>query len=157
MNIDTLTIRRLYNEDSLNRAIFDHLASRVNNQKETKIDRIEYYLNEEGHDATHAQVVGFFKALEKLECGRYVTGRHGWKSRFAWDVSLTDLGKLAVGETDQIFEPTEEESQIEEEAYYLDHAFVLRPEERIEISLPNDFTQEEAKRLSQFILALPFE
>ena len=157
MNIQVQAIRRLYSENSINQAIFDHLASRVNNQKETKIDRIEYYLNEEGHEATHGQVVRFFKRLEELECGRYVIGRRGGKSRFAWSVSLTDLGKLAVGETDEVSEPSEEEVQIEDDAYYIDHIFVLRPEERIEISLPTDFTQDEAKRLSQFILTLPFE
>jgi hypothetical protein len=39
----------------------------------------------------------------------------------------------------------------------ISHRFVLRPDFRVDVDLPADMTQAEARRLAAFITSLPFE
>jgi hypothetical protein len=156
MTISASSIQNLYSEAEINRWIFDHFSTRTNNQRETKLDRIEHLLTEEGYEFNHGQVIHFFKRLEELDCGKYIIGRRGGRSRFAWSVNMLDVTRIAVGESESIEETDVEEDYVEDQDY-IDHHFNLRPDERVEISLPADLTNEESKRLSQFILALPFD
>ena len=155
MDVDTVKLQNLYKKSEPARLLFDHFAKRTNDASETKVDRILSLMKGEGHDLSRGQVIDVFKELEKLECGRFVTGRHGWPSRFVWTVSLVGVGKVAGGENQQLKTKASGSSEDETPAN-LTHNFHLRPDMQIKLELPSDLTTAEALRLAEFIKALPF-
>jgi hypothetical protein len=92
MDIDREKLRELYDAHDVVAWILDHAAGRKNNQAETKVSRILVILRREGHDASRPAVIQAFRCLEELGCGQFVTGRHGWESRFVWAVEMISLG-----------------------------------------------------------------
>lgn len=117
---------------------------------------METYLIAEGTPLSHADVVSGFRALESVGVGKYVEGRRGWKSRFAFTEPVTAIVKLLDGETMTDSELETLELAASESSDSVHHTFVLRPDFLVAIELPTDVTEFEAKRLSKFIECLPF-
>lgn len=156
--MDTDALRRTYVTNHAVKAICDHLASRDRNQNETKLHRILLHLEQDGVDFSRAEVISAFRALEMADCGKYVEGRHGWKSRFVWSVNSKHLAAVAGGA--DAAEAVEEETETHEGdsgSELVEHTYWLRPDLSVAIELPADLTQREANRLSQFIDSLSFE
>jgi hypothetical protein len=130
-----------------------HCAKRTNNQTETKVDRILAVLQNEGHDIARGDIIEVFRKLADLNCGTFVTERKGWPSRFVWSVSMINAGRAAAGEPPQV----EEAEAGEVSEAMLTHSFHLRPETKVEFSLPIDLTKDEAERLAGFLKTLPIE
>lgn len=107
-------------------------------------------------DLKRSEVIGAFRELEQAGCGTYVEGRHGWPSRFVWDVKSLHVSAAAKGT--QPLEPSPAEDAVTEadEAELIEHSFALRPELTISIELPADFSKTEAGRLAAFVQSLPF-
>jgi hypothetical protein len=156
MQVDTSKIRALYKKDQVARSVFDYFARRTNDATETKVDRILSILKKEGNDLSRGQIIEFFKVLETLGAGKFVTGRRGWPSRFVWDVGLVSLAKIAGGESQEL-QNKAAASLADEEGETLSHIFHLRPDLQIKIELPADLTVSEASRLSDFVKSLPFD
>ena len=140
------------------RAICDHTAERAKNQNETALHRIMHYLEYEGEDYKRSDLIAAFRLLEEAECGRYVEGRHGWKSRFVWAVKSKLVSGAAEGtqsKAELVAPDSPEDDALEEEM--IEHTYILRPDLSISIDLPVDLSRNEAERLAQFIGSLSFE
>ncbi|UQY32644.1 hypothetical protein K8U54_12910 [Pseudomonas fulva] len=154
MHIETL--KQVYRNNDVVRAICDHMALRAKNQYETGRQRIEYWLASDGYDFKRSEVIAAFRSLEQAECGRYVEGRHGWKSRFVWAVQSKLVADAAQGlESKEAVETDTAVEEITDEA--IEHTYVLRPDLTISVELPADLTRSEAQRLAQFVGSLSFD
>lgn len=154
--MDLGKLQNAYQSDEVVSAICDNMAERSKNQNETKLHRIIHHLKEDGYDVKRSGVIAAFRKLEEADCGHYVEGRHGHKSRFVWSVksmlvrdAVTGDASAASVEEDDGFEAYESEM--------LEHTYLLRPDLTVTIELPEDLTRTEAQRLSQFIDSLSFE
>ncbi len=156
VNIEGL--RAIYTQNALARAFLDHAAQRERDRAETPVDRIQTILRDEGADPSRADVVEVFQRLEALGCGKFIIGRRGKLSRFAWSASITDGGRAAVGEQHTVAEmPETTVTATEEATEMLTHSYHLRPDTAVSIALPMDLTPHEAERLAVFIKSLPME
>jgi hypothetical protein len=155
--MDKERLRKIYSENEVVKAICDRMAKFLNNQNETKLHRILSHLEEEGYDVKRSEVIAAFRLLEEVGCGRYVEGRHGSKSRFAWNVKSTLVKDVAQGAQSEKALEEDKESGAELDDELIEHSYVLRQDLTVIIELPTDLTVNEAKRLSQFIASLSFE
>jgi len=166
-------LRDLYNENPVARAFLDHAASRAYNQRETKTDRALAILRPTIPDISRGDIVRLFRELETAGCGRYIVGRHQHPSRFAWDYPMRDIGQIASGDrepdeddetacfatstapdidtTDATARATDEDDP---EDLLRSHAFPLRSDLELTLSLPRDLTRDEAVRLAFFVRSL---
>ena len=103
-------VRTLYTQDQVARQMFDWTASRQKDASETSIDTLMRVLRISRRDA-----VQLARDLERADCGEFIVGRRGSKSRFRWAYSCISLGKTAAGETDDIEEPFDPVSETEDE------------------------------------------
>lgn len=153
MNLDLL--KDAYESNSTVKAICDHMSSRPKNWNETAVHRIMLYLEKDGFDFKRSEVIAAFRQLENSGCGKYVEGRHGWKSRFVWLVKSKHIVGTVEGVESQTYLVEEDDESIDEEM--IEHSYVLRQDMIISIELPADLSRNEAQRLSQFIDSLSFE
>jgi hypothetical protein len=161
-SIDIKRLQTLYAVSEVNKAAFDSFARREKISTETRVERMLQVLYEAGRaDASRKDVVDLFKALEQAHCGEFLIGRRGHSSRFAWSVSLIDVGQAAAGETATVDPLSEAEKAADEPddsaLDHIEHGFVLRPGVKIAFKLPKDLTKVEAGRMADFIRTLPFD
>lgn len=151
--MNTEKLKSAYGASKAVKAICDEMASRGKNQNETKLQRILQLLwAKNGEDLKKSEVISGFRSLEEAGCGKYVEGRHGWPSRFVWEVKSLDVAGAAKGQR-----PLEESTdEAETDLEMIEHSFVLRPDLSISIELPDDLTRHESARLAAFLQALPF-
>ena len=162
MELDLL--KKSYQDNEALKAICDLMSMKSKNQNETGLHRIAFYLKKDGFEFERADLIAALRMLEKVECGKYVEGRHGWKSRFVWSVKSKLVAGTANGTvtTDDLlsddfpdvldwpdFESTD--------SGMIFHSYVLRPDLTILIELPADISRNETQRLSQFVDSLSFE
>jgi len=152
-------LRATYKHSDAVRTICNHMAARERNQNETKLHRIVRHLADDSVDLKRSEIIAAFRALEEADCGKYVEGRHGWKSRFVWAVKSLDVSAAAKGqgtlERDVSSENGSDDS--DDDADLIEHTFVLRPDLPVSIELPTDLTKSEAARLAAFLQVLPFD
>lgn len=151
-------LKQSYQSNIAVKTICDHMADRSKNQNETSLHRILYYFEQDGTDFKRSEVIAAFRLLEDAECGKYVEGRHGWKSRFVWSVKSKLVSGAALGtetRTALVADDAPNEQTADDEM--IEHTYVLRADLAISIELPADLSRNEAQRLSQFIDSLSFE
>jgi hypothetical protein len=154
-DVNVKGLRELYKTDSEAKAMFDHLASRERDRRETTVDRLRWNLNQGGGDPiSRGQIVRLFRQLEELGCGNFIPGRWGHESRFRWSVGLADVGRAASGQSVRMEPPSTAELDAPNDL--LDHRFHLRKDLDVALKLPSDLTSTEAARLAAFIQTLPF-
>lgn len=98
MENNTKLVKRLQSFSDKNaaaKAIFTWLASRDNNSAETTVDRI---YNKMDADIERTDLVDILKEFENMGLGKFISGRRGLKSRFAWSYDLIQVGKAALGQ-----------------------------------------------------------
>lgn len=149
-------LKQTYQTNEAVKAICDHMAARDRNQTETKLRRILRHLTNDGVDLRRSEVIGAFRQLEEAGCGRYVEGRHGWPSRFVWDVKSLAVSAAARGTQPLELSATEDVVDDSDEAELIEHSFALRPDLTISLELPTDLSRTEAARLAAFVQSLPF-
>ena len=86
-------LRLMYDEDEVAHTFLDRAAARTNDVAETSIERIAAMA-----DISRSEAIGLTRHLEEAGCGKLLVGRKGWKTRFRWDYSLPNLGRVAKGE-----------------------------------------------------------
>ncbi|HAD82794.1 MAG: hypothetical protein A2509_07425 [Candidatus Edwardsbacteria bacterium RIFOXYD12_FULL_50_11] len=155
--MDTSKLRTLYQKNEIAHLFFDYIANRKNNASESRIHRIISNIKQGNNDISRSQVIELLKELENIGCGEFVAGRHGWPSRFVWNVGMISVGKIARGESQEAEELPEEIETQEEDIEMIAHAYFLRANMQIEIELPDNLTKSEANRMAEFIKSLPFE
>ena len=153
MNVEKL--KSAYASNKGAKAICDEMASRDRNQNETKLHRMLRILSTDGNnDLKKSEVISGFRSLEEAACGSYVEGRHGWPSRFIWEVKSLEVAAAARGERapdhQGLLDSADDPEMIE-------HSFVLRPDLTVAFELPDDLTKPEAARLAGFLQTLPFD
>ncbi|OOV86158.1 hypothetical protein [Oceanospirillum linum] len=147
-------LQSIYDSSEAVQAICDQMASRERNQNETLLHRMIYHLECDGYDFKKSEVIAAFRSLESAECGKYVEGRRGWKSRFVWAVKSSKIAEVASGEADE--DDIADEPDIDANEM-IEHSYVLRPDLTVTLELPSDLTKSEAYRLSQFVDSLSFD
>lgn len=60
------------------------MATRQRNSSCTTVDRVMFLLEPLLPNVSRALVIGCFRAMEREKYGRYMCGRKGHPSRFAW-------------------------------------------------------------------------
>jgi hypothetical protein len=154
---DVEGLRALYKASGEARAFLDHAARRERDRTETTVERAQAILRESGLETARGEVVDLFQRFEALRCGKFVSGRRGFPSRFAWSVSIVSVGRAAGGEAGAVAEIPETPSTDDEPAETFNHAYHLRANTTVRIELPADLTVHEAERLANFIKTLPME
>jgi hypothetical protein len=147
-------LRELAEADGIARAFFEYAASRERNRTETPVDRILSMVEQNGPEVSRGDLIRVLRRLEELGCGRYVEGRHGYPSRFAWTISIIEVGRAGLGESAPMVPAP---APVQQAAGTLTHLYNLRADFQVEIELPADLTPREAERLSAFIRSLPIE
>lgn len=150
-------LRKLCEADADVAAVCEVLRSYQRGRWETSTTRICVHLMNAGHDLKRSQVTAAFKKLQSLGLGTFVTGRKGWESRFVFAERVTVIARLLAGEEIDVIEHDlkEEDAQVFPE--FIEHSFALRPDFTLNIELPGDLTEFEAKRLAQFFGCLAFQ
>ena len=158
--MDANKLRQEYNQNCALKLLCDRMASRKRNQNETKLLRLLAQIqNDDDSSLKKHELIAAFRVLEDVECGKYIAGRHGWPSRFLWSVKSLDACLAAQGEETDVA-PVEELADTEDDGGdtdLIDHAFNLREDFPVELSLPIDLTTNEAERLALFMKSLPLE
>ena len=131
-------------------------------------------------EVEHGQVVQFFRQLDSAGCGRFIVGRRGYSSRFAWkfdpasvgDAALQrrhDLDSLETEDANAGAQESDERTTAQAAAHNEEEAgvsfagddesmsynFPLRRGVWVTFTLPISLTKIEAERLATFIQALP--
>jgi hypothetical protein len=160
--VDVGALRRHYRQDPGNKALYDYLAERKYSRSAITVDVLAGKTG-----LGRGQVVAFFKRLEELGCGRFVVGRGGHPSRFAWKVALADVGRAAAGQEVEVTNISEEDvggdaavdEDESESGELLEHVYRLRPQADgvVAFKLPADLTDFEAGKLADYIRTLPFK
>lgn len=111
-------VQALYEANPHAKKLFDWTASLKKDASETSLERLMSVL-----DISRKSAVALAQELEKAGCGYFIVGRKGARSRFQWHYSRVSLGKVAVGETEEI-EPVSSNlaTEAEEEAGALSDA-----------------------------------
>ncbi len=93
-------IKNLYRTDTNAQKLFDWMAQRERDATFTTLDRICQLFSISRGDA-----VTLARRLKDANCGDFIVGRRGQKSRFIWFYSCISLGQAASGESTDIAEP----------------------------------------------------
>lgn len=150
-------LRDLYKKNAVARLFLDHAAQRERERAETSVERTQAILTANGHEVSRGDIVDLYQELEKLNFGKFIIGRRGRSSRFAWTVSIVSVGKAAAGEPQVIAAAAEPGVAAAEVSETLAHTYHLRRDTPVTIELPTDLTRQEAERLAAFIKTLPMD
>ena len=124
---DVDALRRLYTDNQVAKAFFDHAARRERDQSETKVDRILVRLRADGHDFRRREIIDLFRKMQDQGLGQFVEGRRGWQSRFVWSTGLTSVGRAAVGEPQTIEHISSEDGVVDGNHRNIDQSDIDRP------------------------------
>lgn len=105
-----------------------------------------------------SEIIATLKQLEALQCGKFIAGRRGRVSRFEWSVDCANLGRAATGENVKV-EYVQKVKLVHAAKVtegYIRHNYQVRPDFRLTVTLPEDLTVSEAKRIGVFLQTLPF-
>src|SRR6266850_193671 len=127
-SIDMDQLRQLYASSPAAKCFLDYFGSRERNASTTKIDRLLLVAQERGQSVGRPEAIEFLRHLEDIGCGRYVEGRRGHPSRFAWDVSLIEVGQAASGNSIKVspLNDDENETAVDSGVAMLPHDYRLR-------------------------------
>ena len=95
-------IRELYRSNQDAQVLFDRLADRERDIRDTSIVNICRTLK-----CTRESAIALARALEKAGCGNFIVGRRGGSSRFSWDWNCISLGQAAKGNIDALLDSDE--------------------------------------------------
>lgn len=152
-------VKDLYSRDSSAKAIFDLFSQRQKDANFNTAERVAY-----SAEVPYSEVVRVFRELAEIGCGRFISGRKGYKTRIEWSYKIRSLAAAAKGDASTVDELDSEDVDAEDEFDLsevdhdlLSHPFQLRADLAIELRLPSDLSSREAERLATFIRSLPFE
>lgn len=157
INISTAKrLQELYKTDSCARAFFDWIDSRTNGARETKARVASDRANWE-----YGEIVELFKEFSKLDVGDYIVGRKGAETRISWNFDVKSIASMAKGESSEVRSvpvdaPRDDDEEDQNPEGFMTHSFALRPDVKVDLSLPLDLSDKEADRLAGWVKSLPF-
>lgn len=138
-------------------------------------------------DIPRKQAINLLRELEGLGYGMFKVGRKGHPSRFEWSIDPEELRKLLDDDDEQQTARASEEASVAPEkpaptrmsfmgqpatveppttparapqptaGTDIQHQYVLRPDYRVSLNLPDDLTPREAEVLGEWVRNLSFE
>jgi hypothetical protein len=143
-------LRDLYQTDEL-ASFFDWASEFKNDVSQTTVSRIQAQIGN-GLGERPKAALDFCKKLEALGCGRLVLGRHGKKSRMEWAYTLRSIGAVARGDTAEL-DPRDTDTEDEESEHpaIIRLEIPLRGNQKASIELPEDISENDVKRLLDWI------
>lgn len=160
-SVDSDLLRASHNENDPARWLFEHLASCERPWVVMKVDRLLQRISERHPSLARSELIGVLRILEMAGCGKFIVGRRSKPSRFEWSVSLVAVGQVAIGEKEVISEDDcisgdfQDDGDDWEGSGLADHSFRVRSDLTIQMKLPGNLTQAEAKRIAAFVRTLP--
>lgn len=145
-------LRSLYQHNEAATSFFDWFNDRGKGSRETKA---RVAADRTGRD--YSEIVELFRSFERLGLGRFLVGRRGAETRFDWEYDVKSLARIAIGEANEPEEVADDATEDDEGEDMLEHAFNLRPNLTVTLSLPENFSGREAERLASWIKSLPFD
>jgi hypothetical protein len=160
----TADLRQMYkDDDDVAKPLFDIFAARKKDVRRMTVRRASYLAS-----ATRGQIINLFRKLAEIGVGEFKMGRRGASTRIEWNFSVRSIGAAAQGKVAElkgIDDNEVDENEVEapdNDAPWSDfdddsieHSFQLRPDTKVSIRLPQDFSTKEAERLAGFIRQLP--
>jgi hypothetical protein len=159
MSISTEVIeplRKLVEDNESVKEYFEFvLDTRIHNRSISKVGRTTNQLQKyyTGENIRRSTVVGIFKNLHDIGCGRYVQGAD---ARFKWDGKMLEIALLACNQ--EISELDEDENNYELNNFIetYTHCYRLRKNFELELDLPCDLNADETRRIGSFVQAFAF-
>ncbi len=146
----TLVMNDKSNNPVDEKEFLDYLAKQEIGTNLTVIDDLMNGLREDSRHLDRGFVISVFRSLEDGGYGTLLLGRRGKQTRFVWNDSNKETLEFSL---EKGGENNERETQ---DVETITHQFVLRPNFKVTIVLPSDFSGEESERFSAFIKSLPF-
>lgn len=147
-------LRQLYATKRGAKAVLDYasqLAS-VSSGATMTLDSLHSGLKgDDGPSVPRRELIKTLRAFAQFGCGRFITGRHGGRSRFIWSIAPMSLA-AALGRT-----ASQRAGQTQADSTLFSHPFRLRPGLNVALNLPHDLTPHEADRLARFVLTLALD
>lgn len=150
---------QLYSESPGYKAAFDYFARSTRaSDDESVVDTLVNQID----GCKRKELISLLKLLDKLNCGTFIVGRRTKQSRFEWKVKMSSVGRTARGQAEQLHSQENvkltgraKQDTSNGENEMLTHPYRLRKDMVISIELPENFTQQEAARVTKFIESLP--
>ncbi|HEY8595861.1 MAG TPA: hypothetical protein VIL84_11530 [Devosiaceae bacterium] len=148
-------LQRLYKDDEVVHSIFDWFDGR---QKDSREMPARVAADRTGYE--YGEIIRVFRKFDELGIGTFLVGRRGSESRLQWHYSIKSLAEAAKNGAEVRGTPRLGQGQAledEDDDSMFAHAFQLRSNLRVEISLPVDLTDHEANRIAAFVKTLPLQ
>jgi hypothetical protein len=98
MATKTINAKKLRSLSDTFRPFFETLAKRERNRGELSVDAME----RRHRDQPRAEIIRFFRELANAGAGTFKTGRGSKHSRFQWEVPMSEVAMLALGQADPL-------------------------------------------------------
>ena len=151
-------LRVAMEENSLIKRIINKL---VKNYEEITITEIQELVTSPENQFSRWDVIEALKKLQGLGFLYFISGRKGRQSRTVWNVSIRKLNLASRDNAIEELEITSNKYNTQtvkikkEKGTTHRRSFQLRPDMKINLSLPKNIQKEEIIRLSTFITTLP--
>jgi hypothetical protein len=86
-------LHKLYKNNEQAKLVLDWMATRSNNSSVTVLDNLLPKVDIERND-----LINVLRTFEETGLGKFIIGRRGSKTRFAWALGLVSVGRVARGE-----------------------------------------------------------
>ena len=155
--INLSVLREIMEANFLIKRIINKL---VKNYEEITITEIQELVTSPENQFSRWDVIEALKKLQGLGFLYFISGRKGRQSRTVWNVSIRKLNLASRDNAIEELEITSNKYNTQtvkikkEKGNTYKHSFQLRPDFKINISLPKNLQKEEITRLSTFITTL---
>jgi hypothetical protein len=165
--IDSSVIKS-FKKDPFALAFFKHAEGLSGRDGTTTVDQTMSHLRERGTVFSRLDVVELFKRFHGKGLGEFIVGRRGRLSRFKWTFPIDQVSNAVLDDSSLARAPlltaqknissnNSSSSNETKNEGGLVHTYNLRPNLAVSIYLPRDLSEQEAKRLADFICTLPFD
>ena len=145
----------IYNNIAKASSLFDYLTYASNHYK---VNSVQHLVNET--DAEYYTIVEILKLLDNLGVGKFIVGRKGKDSRIEWSYHPKSLGEAANKKRSTLLgvpKGIDEYDGGGEDKEISAHSFFLRPNYKLELTLPTNFDRADLKRLEKWLDTIPFD
>lgn len=97
------------------------------------------------------------QGILRLGLAQFIVGRRGSASRLVWNFTPRSIAAVATGQARELTPVVKNTLNSDAPRDAIAHAFQLRRDTKVTVSLPADLTKEEAARFAAFVQTLPFE
>ena len=111
---------------------------------------------ERSSELTRGEAIELFKRIDSLGLGRYKVGRHSKPTRVEIFFDSDDLSNAIDLQGTKYLKEQFEFHKERKRSEALTHAFLLRPDFKVEVTLPPDFSHRDNERMKSWLDTIPF-